>query len=79
MDWDTRSIIITGSTDGVVRVGGWVRGKGILIHCRPEAEFCILNGGTELLKPHATFLTGQHRAEAENQSKMFASYQLLSS
>lgn len=22
MDWDTRSIIITGSTDGVVRVGG---------------------------------------------------------
>uniref|UniRef100_A0A663EJC4 WDFY family member 4 n=1 Tax=Aquila chrysaetos chrysaetos TaxID=223781 RepID=A0A663EJC4_AQUCH len=36
MDWDTRSIIITGSTDGVVRVGGWERGKGILIHCRPE-------------------------------------------
>uniref|UniRef100_A0A8C3Y3C9 WDFY family member 4 n=1 Tax=Catharus ustulatus TaxID=91951 RepID=A0A8C3Y3C9_CATUS len=32
MDWDTRSIMVTGSTDGVVRVGGWERGKGILVH-----------------------------------------------
>lgn len=39
MDWDTRSIIITGSTDGVVRVGGWERGKGTLIHCRAKVEF----------------------------------------
>lgn len=79
MDWDTRSIIITGSTDGVVRVGGWERGKGILIHCRLEVEFCILNGQTELIKAHATFLTMQQRAENENQSKIFAFYQLLSS
>lgn len=79
MDWDTRSIIITGSTDGVVRVGGWERVKGILIHCRPEAELYILNGETELLKAHVIFLTEKHRAEAENQSKIFASYQFLSS
>lgn len=36
MDWDTRSIVITGSTDGVVRVGGRGWEKGILIQCRCE-------------------------------------------
>ena len=77
-DWDTRSLIITGSTDGVVRVGARGTGKEILICWGPEAEFCILNGGTELLKARATFLTGKHRAEAENQSEIFASYQHLS-
>lgn len=59
MDWDTRSIIITGSTDGVVRVGRWGRGRGILIHRRPDEKFCMLNGGRELLKARATSLTGQ--------------------
>ncbi|KFO71016.1 WD repeat- and FYVE domain-containing protein 4, partial [Cuculus canorus] len=42
MDWDTRSIIITGSTDGVVRVGGWRRDKGILIHCNKCGKHLVL-------------------------------------
>lgn len=79
MDWDTRSIIVTGSTDGVVRVGGWEGGKGIQIHCSPDIEFFILNRGTELLKTHAAFLTVQKRTENENQSKILASYRILPS
>uniref|UniRef100_A0A8C0VB74 WDFY family member 4 n=1 Tax=Cyanistes caeruleus TaxID=156563 RepID=A0A8C0VB74_CYACU len=67
MDWDTRSIIITGSTDGVVRVGIFTGNKcgKQLVLCRELNPSVALTGKASRTSPAVTAL-----AVSRNSSKI---------